>query len=609
MKLFEIFGVVNVDTKSAEKGLADVDKKGAEVGGSLSNLSKKAANVGKGFTSAGKKLTSVGASMSKGITAPVVALGAGVLALANNASSMADEVHKGSQRMGISMKNYQELDFWASQNGLSHGSLERAVGRLNQRMGLAAGGNEKYSEALEKLGVDMDKVLDGSISTEDAFAQSIKTLSELTSEQEKSALASELFGTKLARDLLPSLQDGALSLEDAKKQAKELGIVLGDDSIIAGVEFQDAMDGVQRSLSAAFAKLGMELLPLIQDTFLPLIQDTIIPMIGNFAEKIGALVEKFQSLSPGTQEMIVKLGLLLVALGPILLVVGNIITVVGSLISAFSTVAGVISSAGGVIALLTNPIGIAIAAIAAIIAIGVALYKNWDKIMEFGKKLGEGLANIWKSIVGTIKEAFDNIMNFGKDLVSGLVSRWESLVDGTKKTFKNIADAMLSPITKVYDTFKKIVERIKKLFKFEIKFPKIKAPKWLAKLVPSLKDDYDGPEANPEGGRAGGAKAGKRFFAKGGYMNKPTEFARVNGVSHIAGEAGGEGIVPLEGRHMAPFANYVAKVLKDNNGGGAQVKNEFNIASLVVREEADIRRIAEELEALTARKNRLRGAY
>jgi len=575
MKLFEIFGVVNVDTKAAKKGLADVDKKAADVGGSLSKLSKGAANMGKKFSSVGKKITSVGTGMTKGITAPIAALGASVLGLANNASNMADEIHKGSQRMGVSMKNYQELDYWASQNGLSHDSMERAVGRLNQRMGLAADGNEKYSEALSRLGVDMSKVSDGTLSTEDAFAQSIQTLSQMTSEQEKSALASELFGTKLARDLLPALQDGSLSLEDAKKKAQELGIVLSDDSILAGVAFQDAMDGVKRSLSTAFAQLGLKLIPLIQDTFLPLIQDTIIPMIKNFAETIGGLVEKFQSLSPGTQEMIIKAIGLVAVLGPAIVIIGKIVTVVGSLISAFSTVAGVISSAGGVIALLTNPITIAIAAIAGIIAIGVALYKNWDKIKEVGGKLKDGLVNTWTA-----------------------------LRDGTAKLFGGIKDAMVAPIEKAKEIVQGIVDKIKDIFNFDLEFPDIKIPDW----VPFFGDDEEKKAKDNSGSGRKPQPSKVKFFAKGGYMSNPTEFARDGSRRMIGGEAGGEGIVPLEGKHMKPIAEEIANLIEKSPGGG-DINNYFNISSMVVREEADIRRIAIELENLQKRINRTRGAY
>src|SRR5690625_7442430 len=100
-----------------------------------------------------------------------------------------DDIAKSSTKLGVTTDTYQEMEYWASQNGLSSNDMERAVGRLNQRIGLAAEGNEKYSNALERLGVDMNAVKEGTVSTEDAMYQSIQTLSEMTNEQEKYALA------------------------------------------------------------------------------------------------------------------------------------------------------------------------------------------------------------------------------------------------------------------------------------------------------------------------------------------------------------------------------------------------------------------------------------
>ena len=389
-------------------------------------------------------------------------------------------------------------------------------------------------------------------------------------------------------------------MELSAKQAATLALIMeqtGDAQGQAARE-ADGASGSLRSLITELKNLSTEL------------GEILLPIITPMITKLKELAEKFGELSPGTQKTILSFLGLIAIIGPIILVIGKMMTTVSTLITVFTTVSGAISSAGGVIALLTNPIGIAIAAIAGIIAIGVTLWKNWDKIKEVGGKLKDGLVNTWGKLAESTKEAFGKVKEFGSDMVKGLRDRWNSLDNDTKEKFKTIAKNMLFPITGVYDAIKKIVEKIKKAFKFEIKFPKIKAPKWLSKLVPSLGDKNDGPEANPasNSGRTGGTGA-SRFFAKGGYMSSATEFARNGNTRFIGGEAGGEGIVPLEGKHMVPFAETIAKLLNDKSGGGTQVNNEFNIASLVVREEADIRRIAEELEALTMRKNRLRGAY
>lgn len=53
---------------------------------------------------------------------------------------------------------------------------------------------------------------------------------------------------------------------------------------------------------------------------------------------------------------------------------------------------------GAAITFMTGPIGIAIAAIAAIIAAGVLLYQNWDTVKAYAGQLGAYLSGIWTTI-------------------------------------------------------------------------------------------------------------------------------------------------------------------------------------------------------------------
>lgn len=210
--------------------------------------------MGRGIKTAGKWAIGIGVAAAGIATA--------AFAMTNKITKGFDEIAKNSTKLGISTDAYQEMDYWASQNGISSGNMEKAIGRLNQRIGAAKDGNEKYSGALEKLGVSMDDVRDGTVSTEDAMTQSIQALSEMTNEQDKAALASELFGTKLGRELMPALQDGSLSIEDAKKAAEELGIVIGEDTINAGVEFQDNLTDMTAALKGVGNNIMAGLIPI-----------------------------------------------------------------------------------------------------------------------------------------------------------------------------------------------------------------------------------------------------------------------------------------------------------------------------------------------------------
>jgi len=271
--------------------MIDNDKANASIKKTETRAEKLAKGLGSGIK--------VAAQWGAAITVAAVGAGTALFGMANKAAAATDEIAKGSQRMGVSTKAYQEMEYWASQNGVAQADMEKAVGRLNQRMGEAAGGNKKYSDALEKLGINMDDVRAGTVSTEDAFAKSIQSLSQMENGQEKAALASELFGVKLGRELLPALNDGSLSFEEAKKKAEELGIVLSDDSIDAGVKFTDTMDDIKRSLGAVGTNIGADLMPMFQKflewvlAHMPEIREVIKVVFKKIEEFVNIAVDVF----------------------------------------------------------------------------------------------------------------------------------------------------------------------------------------------------------------------------------------------------------------------------------------------------------------------------
>ncbi len=113
----------------------------------------------------------------------------------------------------------------------------------------------------------------------------------------------------------------------------------------------------------------------------------LIPAIVPLIDDVAKLANWFSTLSPGTQEFIVKAGLLAAALGPVLMVVGTVISAVG-------TLSGLIAGAGGLSVIVTGLgsilSGLAIAGgpitlvIAAIMGVYYA-FKHWDEISGWVK--------------------------------------------------------------------------------------------------------------------------------------------------------------------------------------------------------------------------------
>lgn len=244
------------------------------------------------------------------------------------------------------------------------------------------------------------------------------------------------------------------------------------------------MAQLRNTLGDIGERLGTVLLPALASAA-EWISEHVVPAI----EKLVGYIEE--------HPVIAKIALGITAL---LAVGGPLLIFIGALISAIGTILTIVPAVGGAMAALAGPVGIVIAIIAALIAVGVLLYKNWDKIKKMAGKLKD-----W------------------------IVSKFTALKTAVANIFNGIKDKMLAPIQKARDMIKKIIEKIKGFFNFKAKIPHIKLPHFaihpkgwslgdlLEGVIPSLGIDW---------------------YAQGGIFKSP----RVIGV----GEAGPEAVLPIE---------------------------------------------------------------
>lgn len=115
----------------------------------------------------------------------------------------------------------------------------------------------------------------------------------------------------------------------------------------------------------------------------------------------------------------------------------------------------VIKVVGAIISVLASAFGPVILAIAAAIAIGALLWKNWDKIREAAGNLLEGIkatiGNVRDAIVTGIQAAIDWItslpaeaLKWGSDIIDGIVSGIQSAVGRVGEAVKGVADKIKS---------------------------------------------------------------------------------------------------------------------------------------------------------------------
>jgi hypothetical protein len=271
MKLFELYSSLGLDTSEFDKKIDTSTQKGQTMQGKMEG-------VFKGIKTA---ITVAGIAMAvKGIGDSFT-----------DAAAAADLVDKSSQKLGLSRTAYQEWGYVLSQNGGNIESFGVAMKTLQTAM---VQGTAQTDAALNLLGLSAEKLKN--LTPEEALAETIKAFQKMPEGAAKSAAAVDLFG-KQGMELLPTLNQASDATDKLKNDAHELGLVLTDEAVDAGVEFGDAMDALKKTVSAAgttFLTGFMPAITKILNILAPLLAN-VLPKLGEafgkIVEKVGPLVE------------------------------------------------------------------------------------------------------------------------------------------------------------------------------------------------------------------------------------------------------------------------------------------------------------------------------
>lgn len=279
------------------------------IGSSLSSeLGDAGANAGQSFGGkfgqAFSKMGTVGkvAAVGAGVAAGAAVAGKAVWDLSTKAAESADRIDKMSQKIGLSRKAYQEWDYVLSQNGMNIDSMKGGIKTLTGQISKAQTGAGASAEAFARLGISTEQL--NTMSREDIFKAAITGLQGVSSETEKAALANQLFG-RSGSEMAPLLNQSAESTQNLIDKANDLGLVMGDDAVDAGVELTDTIDTAKRSFSAITTQLGVAVMPIVQKVLdfiikhMPQIRavtSVTFKVIGTALKVVGTLLRAFYSV-------------------------------------------------------------------------------------------------------------------------------------------------------------------------------------------------------------------------------------------------------------------------------------------------------------------------
>ena len=420
---------------ATEQNLKKLEKQKRQFGNVTSQVLKAA---GAKMQEYGHKVEEVGKKLSKISGVAAGALGA-IGKLGYDVVQSADELATLSQQTGVSV---EELQKWQYASELVDVSVSDMTGAMTKMKAKMVDGNKTF----KSLGVSI-RDADGNMrSASDVFYNSLFALSQIENETERDQLAMELFG-KSADQLAGIIDDGGTALRMYGKEAEQMGVIMSEDTVDDLNQLNDVITKTKNNVKGSLAKAGATL------------ATTFAPVLEKISDLIGQVTERIRALTPAQAETIVKVLGIIAVVGPVILTIGKLITGIGSIISVIGTVVGVL---GGPLTL----------AIAAVIAAGILLWKNWDKIKAFAIQLKDRVIAAWEGLKTGVQTACENVKTAAITAWEGLKEKVNSIVEGVRSKIQ----ALIDKFNDAKEKIKTAIQNIKNAMNFTWSFPKIKLP-------------------------------------------------------------------------------------------------------------------------------------
>lgn len=344
-------------------------------------------------------------------------------------------------KIGLSAEDFTGILIKGAQNGAWN--MDK-VGDSVKEFGIRAiDGSKGTKEGFKAIGLNADEMAEkftaGGETANNAFAVTLAGLAAMKDPVEQNAAGVSLFGTMwedLREDVVLSMADSASAVKGFEgatgragdalqnnfkskltKSWRELQVGIAD--VVNGAGAQEFLQGV--------AQKADELVPKIQG-----VVEKAFEFGNTVRENWGPIKETLIGVSTAVGVVAAGMGAL------------KVVSTVTTMIQGFKTAMGLATAGQWAMntAMLASPLTWVVVGIAAVIAIGVLLYRNWDTVKEKAGELWAKTTEVFggiydwavqkiQPVTGFFKGLYDKFIDFKNAITSFKLPDWMSSIGST----------------------------------------------------------------------------------------------------------------------------------------------------------------------------------
>lgn len=228
----------------------------------------------------------------KASTVAVGAIAGAIYKIGKISAQAGGQIQDFADRLGLTAEQVQRYDYIALQSGVDTEQLAKSMAKARDAIGTAlTGTTNTATTALQNLFGDLSKI---PTSTEDGFNAIIEQLSKVEDSTLQAYYANEIFGERLATNLLPLINNGADKINQLNAEFEELGY-LTNEEVQELADFDDKMNNLNKKVKNLTYNLGVALVPVLEFVFKML--EPFIPLLQAITDLITPLIEGISKIS------------------------------------------------------------------------------------------------------------------------------------------------------------------------------------------------------------------------------------------------------------------------------------------------------------------------